>query len=123
MRCECLNFSTISLSRLLNDDIKNDDDIELRCIYQIWYESIQFLDGQNKLKYYMAKILKQRMKQHQAFFDKILVELDQVSESHANAFRYWMSLGNLVHVNPANDSYPNVTLTCQNPMFDLGKNV
>ena len=106
----------------MNDNIENRG-IELRSVLQTWYESIQTIDGQRRLKYSMTKIRKQRMKKHQTFFDKILLELDHVSELHANAYRHWNSLGNLVHVNPAHDTFPNVTLTCRNPMFDTGKDV
>ena len=61
------------------------------------------------------------MKQYKTFFDRILGELDKLSVNHAEAYRYWIRRGNLVNVDSESDSYPNVTLTCRNPLFEDGK--
>ena len=64
-----------------------------------------------------------RQKIYKTFLDKISRELDQTSESHAEAFCYWIRTGNLVHIDASYDSYPNVTLTCIHPNFDSGRNL
>ena len=71
----------------------------------------------------MKKTRTKTQKIYKTFLDKISRELDQTSESHAEAFSYWIRTGNLVHIDASHESYPNVTLTCLHPNFDFGRNL
>lgn len=93
----------------------------MQLIFETWYEAIKTIEGQNEMMYSMTRIRQSNMKQYKTFFDKILGELDKLSENHAEAYRYWMRRGNLVNIDSDSDSYPNVTLTCRNPLFEDGK--
>ena len=95
--------------------------LELKLIFETWYEAIKTIEGQHEMIYSMTRIRKSNMKQYKTFFDRILGELDKLSVNHAEAYRYWIRRGNLVNVDSESDSYPNVTLTCRNPLFEDGK--
>ena len=71
----------------------------------------------------MNQVRKMRMTKHQSFHNMVLENLKNISESQAQAFAYWISTGNLSSVNPINKTYPNVTLTCLNPILNLGKHI
>ena len=106
--------------RLITDNIRNLE-LQLKLIFETWYEAIQTIEDQNEMIYSMTSIRKSNMKHYKPFFDRILGELDKFSENHAEAFRYWMRRGNLVHIDSDSNSYPNVTLTCKNPLLEEGK--
>ena len=97
-------------------------ELELKVIFETWYEAIQTIEYQNEMMYSMSRVRKSNMKHYKAFFDRILGELDKLSKNHAEAFRYWTREGNLVHIDSDSNSYPNVTLTCRNPLFEEGSN-
>ena len=106
-------------SKLITDNIRNQE-LQLQLIFETWYEAIQTIEGQNEMIYSMARIRESNMKHYKSLFDRILGELDKFSKNHAEAFRYWTRRGNLVHIDSDSNSYPNVTLTCRNPLFEEG---
>jgi hypothetical protein len=71
----------------------------------------------------MNEVRKIRMTKYESFHSMVLENLRNISELQAEAFAYWISTGNLCNVNPINKTYPNVTLTCINPMLNSGKHI
>ena len=95
--------------------------MEITRIFQTWYDSIRTKENQIRLSNSMNQVRKMRMTKHRSFHNMVLENLKNISELQAHAFAYWISTGNLCSVNPINKTYPNVTLTCINPLLNLGK--
>ena len=108
--------------RLINDTAKSQL-LKLNYIFAIWYNAIKASEGQNRLMRSIKRTRMKRQKLYKTFLDKISRELDQTSESHAEAFDYWIRTGNLVHIDSSYDLYPNVSLTCLHPNLDFGRNL
>ena len=61
-----------------------------------------------------------RMAKYQSLYNSILNRLKTISKLQLEAFNYWITKGNLSHINPNTEIYPNVSLTCLNPMLKMG---
>ena len=64
-----------------------------------------------------------RMDKYQSFYHSVLKGLKNVSSLQLDAFTHWITEGNISHLHPDTEIYPNVSLTCLNPMLEMGQSL
>ena len=112
----------IHFCRLIGNKL-NQHDMEVSNIYSTWYESIKTREKQIDLLNSMNKNRERRMAKYDSFFYSILNNLKITSDSQTDAFEYWITRGNLLHLEKDVIKYPNVTLTCAYSMVNYGKSL
>ena len=108
-------------SRLVQDKTGVAGDLKVRTIYQEWHDAIKTRENQRHLLKIMIKIRDTRMHKYQSFYNYVLEKLSNISKLQTEALLYWITNGNLSHLTPDIEVYPNVTLTCLNPTLQTGR--
>ena len=116
-----VTYTLYSLCSRLISDKDTPSDVKVQNVIQVWRDAINTRDNQLHLLQMMKIIRTARLNKYQLFYHSILENLSSISKLQTEALQYWIKNGNILHITPDIEVYPNVTLTCLNPQLETGR--
>ena len=116
-----VTYTLYSLCSRLISDKDTPSDVKVQNVIQVWRDAINTRDNQVHLLQMMNMIRTARLNKYQSFYHSILENLSRISKLQTEALRYWIKNGNISHMAPDIQVYPNVTLTCLNPQPEAAR--
>ena len=108
-------YTLYSLCSRLTTDKDTPGDWRVQEVLQVWRDAISTRENQVHLLQVINMIRTARLNKYQLCYHSILDKLSNISKLQTEALRYWINTGNISHIEPDIQVYPNVTMTCFNP--------